>query len=47
LLSHRSIKVRILIILLAIIVTFLSIYWTYHIFQRTIPLWVNGLFNPR
>jgi hypothetical protein len=44
LLSHRSNKVRILIILLAIVVTILSIYWTYHVFQRTVPLWIEGLF---
>lgn len=45
LLSHRSTKVRILIILLAVIVTVISIYWTYHIFQRTIPLWIANLQN--
>lgn len=45
LLSSKSKKIRILIILLVIIVTFLSIFWTYRIVQRTVPSLIARLSN--
>lgn len=43
LLSSRRIEVRLVVFVLAVAVTILSIYWTYHIIQRTLPLWLHDL----
>lgn len=44
-LSSKSKGKRILIILLVILVTFLSIFWTYRIVQRTVPSLIARLSN--
>jgi hypothetical protein len=45
LLSSKSKRKRILIILLVIIVTFLGVFWTYRIVQRTVPSLISRLSN--
>ena len=46
LLTNRSKKIRILIVFLVIAVTFLSIFWTYRIVQRTVPTLIKMLSSP-
>lgn len=42
-LAVRRAELRFLIVILAVVATVLSVYWTYHIIQRTIPLWIKDL----